>query len=95
MRNFKLVKQSNQKFGFIDLGLESTSPSLGSPCLVCKTIEKLMRDFLWEGVDEGKGAYLVNWDVIRKSVDMGGLELEILRTSNKPLLGEMALTFPS
>lgn len=24
-------------------------------CKVCRNVEKLMRDFLWEGVKEGKG----------------------------------------
>lgn len=28
--------------------------------MVCKSLEKLMRDFLWKEVEERRGAYLVS-----------------------------------
>lgn len=31
---------------------------------MAERIEKLMRDFLWEGVGEGKKAHLINWEVV-------------------------------
>lgn len=31
-----------------------------------------MREFLWEGVDEGKGSHLVGWAVIGRFVNQGG-----------------------
>lgn len=41
-----------------------------------------MRGFMWEGVDEGRSAHLVIWDFMEKSVNLGVLELENLRTQN-------------
>lgn len=42
------------------------------PCLVCKDVLKLMGSFLCEGVEEGEGALWVRWEVIGKSVNLGG-----------------------
>ena len=39
---------------------------------VRKSLEKKsMRDFLWEGIGEGKGP-LLNWSVMMKCVELGG-----------------------
>lgn len=32
--------------------------------LVCKSMEKYMRDFLWKGMEEGPSSHLVNWEVV-------------------------------
>ena len=55
---------------------------------VCKNLEKLMRDFLWEGVDEGRGFHLVGWEVKK-----GGLELENQTVHNKILLAKWLWCF--
>lgn len=31
---------------------------------VCDTLERLMCNFLWERVEEGKGSHLVSWEVV-------------------------------
>lgn len=36
-----------------------------SSCVV-SYVEKLMRDFLWEGVDDGKETHLVRWEVVER-----------------------------
>ena len=33
------------------------------PSSICKSMEKYMRDFLWEGVDEGHGFHLLSWEL--------------------------------
>lgn len=38
---------------------------------VWESIEKLMRDFLWERVEEGKGCHLVSWDDVGKPMNQG------------------------
>lgn len=45
-------------------------------CSMCKILEKLLSDFMWEGVEEGKGAHLVNREIIGKPIHLGGLKLE-------------------
>lgn len=47
------------------------------PSLVCKSLEKYMRDFLWEGVDEGKGSHLVSWEVVGHSMNLVGQRLKV------------------
>lgn len=47
------------------------------PSSVCKSLEKFMRDFLWEGMDEGKGSHLVSWKAIGRPVHQGGWRLVI------------------
>ncbi|KAM7469420.1 hypothetical protein LguiA_007603 [Lonicera macranthoides] len=45
------------------------------PVSMAKILEKLMRDFLWEGYDRGKGEHLVNWDKVSKIKKFGCLEI--------------------
>lgn len=35
-----------------------------APSAICKCLEKFTREFLREGVDEGKGSHLVSWEVV-------------------------------
>lgn len=44
-------------------------------CSVAERIEKLMRDFLWEGVGEGKKAHLINWEVVSQVKKRGSLKV--------------------
>ena len=37
-------------------------PLFKAPSSVCKSLEKYIRDFLWERVEEGHGPHLVNWE---------------------------------
>lgn len=48
---------------------------LRTPCSMYNSLEKLMQDFLWERVDEGKSEHLVNWELARKSLSLGRVEL--------------------
>ncbi|XP_050941567.1 uncharacterized protein LOC127149742 [Cucumis melo] len=51
-----------------------------TPNSVCKIIKKLMRDFLWKGMDWGRGSRLVSWQVVEFPVNQGGLEIGNLRS---------------
>lgn len=42
---------------------------------VAKNMEKLMREFPWEGMLEGKRDYLVIWDVVSQVKEKGGWRL--------------------
>lgn len=53
-----------------------------APSLVCKSLEKFMRDFLQKGVDKRKGSHLVSWEVLRHLVNQEGLEIGQLRLRN-------------
>lgn len=50
-------------------------------------IERMMRNFLWEGCVEGKRAHFVDWDVVTKLKSQGGLGIRNLLMRNKALLG--------
>ena len=43
------------------------------PCGVIGRLEKLMKGFLWEVVEEGKKNHLVKWEIVIKSKEEGGL----------------------
>lgn len=55
---------------------------------VAKRIEKAMRNFLWEGVGEGKRDHLVKWSVVSQPICKGVLGLGNLVKSNRALLGK-------
>lgn len=51
-------------------------------------MEKLMRDFSWEGQDNWGGLHLVNWDQVCKTKKNGGLGIENLLHRNKALINK-------
>lgn len=51
---------------------------------MCKALEKLMWDFLWEVVEEGGDSHLVSWAEVSKPKDYGGLGIRNWTTCNKP-----------
>lgn len=53
-----------------------------------------MKDFLWEGIDEGRGTYLVSWEMVGKPMGLRGLELGNLRLRNRVLLAKWLCLFP-
>ncbi|KAM7474964.1 hypothetical protein LguiB_022207 [Lonicera macranthoides] len=64
------------------------------PKKAAKLLEKLMRDFFWEGFGERKGNHLVNWDEISKSKLNGGLGVGNIIKKNMALLGKWLWRFP-
>ncbi|RVW39259.1 putative ribonuclease H protein [Vitis vinifera] len=57
------------------------------PKAVAKRIEKIQRDFLWEGSLEGK-VHLINWKVVCSPKEEGGLGIRKIDLLNKALLGK-------
>ena len=53
---------------------------------VIKEVEKIMRNFLWNGMDGDRGGHLVSWKVISRAKCKGGLGTGKLRDKNKALL---------
>lgn len=53
-----------------------------------KTLEKLMRDFLWERIKEGRGLHLVEWVVVTKPIDARGLDIGNLRAHSSAFLAK-------
>ncbi|XP_073035927.1 uncharacterized protein [Primulina eburnea] len=58
------------------------------PSRVAKYLEKLMRDFLWDGPDGEKHCHVVGWQQVCKPLARGGLGLPNLRLRNLALLGK-------
>ncbi|KAM7511057.1 hypothetical protein LguiB_009932 [Lonicera macranthoides] len=56
-------------------------------------LEKLMRDFFWEGKGEGKRDHLVKWEMVTKSKKHGGLGLGSIINRNLALLGKWLGSF--
>ena len=58
------------------------------PISVINHIEKLQRDFLWQGRSGGKKFHLVDWASVCKPKQEGGLGIRPLREMNRALLGK-------
>ena len=61
---------------------------------VCNTIEKLMRNFFWEGYGERACDHLVRWELVSRSKDKGGLGIGNIAKKNEALLGKWLWRFP-
>jgi hypothetical protein len=64
------------------------------PVSVAKRMESMMRNFLWEGIGEGRKDHLINWEVVSKSREKGGLGIGNLVNRNVSLLGKWLWRFP-
>ena len=49
-------------------------------------MEKMIRDFFWEGGDLIGGDHLVSWEVVCLAKENGGLGIRNLEKKNKALL---------
>ncbi|XP_028121753.1 uncharacterized protein LOC114318966 [Camellia sinensis] len=63
------------------------------PISIARKIEKLMRDFLWEGCGEGTGFHLVRWDTVSLPKEKGGLAIGNIVARNIALLGKWLWRF--
>ena len=63
-------------------------PILKCPAAIINRIEKLQRDFLWQGCEESKKIRLVNWKIVCSPKDSSGLGIRPLRNMNQALLGK-------
>ena len=63
------------------------------PKSVARRLEKLQRDFLWEGGNLERKVHLVNWEVVCAEKEKGGLGLRKLVLLNKALLGKWIWRF--
>lgn len=61
---------------------------------VAKKIEKLMRDFSWEGHDEGFKFRLVKWEVVICLRNKGGLAIGNVVAGNSAILSKWLWRFP-
>ncbi|KAI5330685.1 hypothetical protein L3X38_020811 [Prunus dulcis] len=64
------------------------------PIGVAAKVEQLMRNFLWEGLEEGKDSHLVRWERVTKSKEEGGLGIGSLRERNEALRAKWLWRFP-
>ena len=64
------------------------------PTLIALRIEKLQRDFLWSNCGEGKKDHLVQWDLVCRPKEFGGLGFGKISLRNQALLGKWLWRFP-
>lgn len=55
---------------------------------VCKSIERLMRNFLWKDSGNKNGSHLVRWDIVTCPKEKGELGIDKIKTTNEALLGK-------
>ena len=58
------------------------------PGKVAKRMEKLQRDFLWNGISGELKIHLVNWAKVCRPLQVGGLGIRWLENFNSALLGK-------
>ena len=61
---------------------------------VINEIEKMMRNFLWKGVDGVGGDHLVKWKLVARAKIKGGLGIGRIKEKNKALLFKWLWRFP-
>ena len=66
-----------------------------APTGVIKAVEKVMRDFLWEGGDLLGGDHLVGWPPVCLAKEKGGLGIGNVEKRNKALLMTWLWRFPN
>lgn len=64
------------------------------PSTIASSIEKMMRNFFWQGMEDSKGSHLLRWKVLRKPIDQGGLEIGKVKERNKALVSKWFWRFP-
>ena len=64
------------------------------PTSVVAKIERLQRDFLWSGIEEGKRNHLVSWDVVCNPKAKRGLGFGKISLRNLALLGKWLWRYP-
>lgn len=82
-----LLVQGSHFFSFASQTFPSTKG-------VAVDLENIIRGHLWSGVGECKRDHLVNWDLVRKPKEEGGLGLGNLISKNFSLLGKWLWRFP-
>ena len=63
------------------------------PVSIASKIEKLQRDFLWFGAEEGKKDHLIRWDVVCRPKELGGLGFGKTSLKNIALVGKWLWRF--
>ncbi|RVX19065.1 putative ribonuclease H protein [Vitis vinifera] len=63
------------------------------PKIVAKRLEKLQRDFLWEGGSLERKIHLINWEVVCTQKEKVGLGIRKIDLLNKVLLGKWIWRF--
>ena len=58
------------------------------PGKVAKRMEKLQKDFLWNGIGGEPKIHLVNWAKVCRPLQVGGLGIRHLGSFNSALLGK-------
>ena len=58
------------------------------PADVAYRLEKIQRDFLWNGLGDQPKFHLLNWAKVCESLEHGGLGVKNLRLFNQSLLGK-------
>ena len=60
---------------------------------VANRIERLMRDFLWEGFNESNGSHLIRWNIVSSSKFKEGLGIGNVVKKNRAFLSKWLWRF--
>lgn len=56
------------------------------PKMICTSLEKIMRNFLWKKGEDGRDMHLVKWDKVYTPKMQGGVSIRCLDIMNEALL---------
>lgn len=59
------------------------------PNKVCDVVDKMVRDFIWDSIDEKKKMHMVSWNKITLPKELGGLGLFSMKHRNQAILAKL------
>ncbi|OMO94452.1 reverse transcriptase [Corchorus olitorius] len=67
--------------------------TMALPRSICNNLDKIIRNFLWGSSENFRKLHRINWNIITKPVDLGGLGIKKASANNSAFFDKTQLPF--